>query len=58
MPVLASLMVVALLVAGGMLLVLGTYDVGLFVAALLGGTAAAVAGACATAVAQATLRRR
>lgn len=55
--VLASLMVICLLVAGGMLAVLGTYDFALFVAALLGGTATAVAGACATAIAQVSLRR-
>lgn len=57
-PLLASLMLVALLVAGGMLTALGAYNFGFFVAALLGGTATAVAGGCAVVVAQRTLRRR
>ena len=57
-PVLASLMVVSLLLAGGMLLALGAFSPAFFVAALVGGTATAVAGGCAVAVGQRTLRRR
>lgn len=58
LPVLASLLVVSLLLAGGMLLALGAYDVALFAAALVGGTATAVAGACTVVLGQAALRRR
>lgn len=57
-PVLASLMVVSLLLADGMLVALGAFSPAFFVAALVGGTATAVAGGCAVAVAQRTLRRR
>lgn len=57
-PVLATVVVLSLLLAGGMLLVLGAYSPALFVAALVGGTATAVAGGCATALARSTLRRR
>jgi len=57
-PVLATVVVLSLLLAGGMLLVLGAYNPALFVAALVGGTATAVAGGCVTTLARATLRRR
>ena len=57
-PFLTSLLVLALMLAGGMLVLLGSYDGALFVAALVGGTATAVAGGCLTAIGQATLRRR
>lgn len=57
-PLLVSLAVLCLLLAGGMLLVLGAYNPALFVAALVGGTATAVAGAAAAVVGQRTLRRR
>lgn len=57
-PVLTSLLVVSLLLAGWMLLALGVRDFGLFVAALVGGTATAVAGSCATVLARAALHRR
>ena len=57
-PALVTLLVLCVLLAGGMLMVLGTYSPALFVAALAGGTATAVAGGCAVAVGQATLRRR
>lgn len=57
-PLLASVLVLCLLLAGGMLLVLGAYSAGLFVAALVGGTATAVAGGCVTAIGRRTLRRR
>jgi len=46
------------MLAGGMLMVLGTSSGALLVAALVGGTATAVAGASVTAIGQATLRRR
>ena len=46
------------LLAVGMLTLLGVYSSGLLVAALVGGTATAVAGGCVTAIGQATLRRR
>jgi hypothetical protein len=57
-PALVSVLVLCLLLAGGMLLVLGAYNPALFVAALVGGTAAAVGGGCLTAIGRATLRRR
>lgn len=57
-PVLATVVVLSLLLAGGMLLVLGAYSPALFVAALVGGTATAVAGGCVTTLARSTLRRR
>ena len=57
-PALVSLLVLCLLLAGGMLVVLGAYNGALFLAALVGGTATAVAGGCVVAVGQATLRRR
>lgn len=57
-PVLATVVVLSLLLAGGMLLVLGAYSPALFVAALVGGAATAVAGGCATALARSTVRRR
>lgn len=57
-PLLVSVLVLCLLLAGGMLLVLGAYDPALFVAALVGGTATAVAGGCVTAIGRATLHRR
>ncbi|GAA3574645.1 hypothetical protein GCM10022197_34610 [Microlunatus spumicola] len=57
-PFLASLLVLSLMLAGGMLMVLGTYNGALLVAALIGGTATALAGGCVTAIGQATLRRR
>ncbi|SEP62867.1 DUF1707 SHOCT-like domain-containing protein [Microlunatus flavus] len=57
-PLLAAVMVMALLVAGGMLMVLGAYNPALFVGALVGGTATAVAGVCGTVVARTTWRRR
>lgn len=57
-PLLVTLVVLCLLLAGGMLLALGAYDPALFVAALVGGTATAVAGACGAVVGQRTLRRR
>ncbi|MGI3785499.1 MAG: DUF1707 SHOCT-like domain-containing protein [Janthinobacterium lividum] len=57
-PFLTSLLILALMLAGGMLMVLGTYSSALLVAALVGGTATAVAGGCVTAIGQATLRRR
>lgn len=41
------LLIGCVLVAGGMLVLLGSVDVGLFLAAGLGGTAAALGGACA-----------
>jgi hypothetical protein len=40
-----------------MLLVLGAYNPALFLAALVGGTATAVAGACVTSLGQAARRR-
>ena len=55
---LVSLVVLCLLLAGGMLLTLGAYSQGLFVAALVGGTATAVAGGCLNAIGHATARRR
>ena len=57
-PVLTSVLILCLLLAGGMLMVLGAYSSGLVVAALVGGTTTAVAGGCLTAIGQATLRRR
>jgi hypothetical protein len=57
-PLLVSLLVLCLMLAGGMLAVLGAYNGALFVAALVGGTATAVAGGCVTAIGLATLRRR
>jgi hypothetical protein len=57
-PFLVSLVVLSLMLAGGMLMVLGAYNGALFLAALVGGTATAVAGGCVTAIGQATLRRR
>jgi hypothetical protein len=57
-PFLVSVLVLCLLLAGGLLMVLGAYNPALFVAALVGGTATAVAGGCVTAIGQATLRRR
>lgn len=57
-PLLASLLILCLLLAGAMLVLLGVFSSGLFVAALVGGTATAVAGGCVTAIGQATLRRR
>ena len=57
-PFLASLLILCLMLAGGMLAVLGAYSSVLVVAALVGGTATAVAGGCVTAIGQATLRRR
>jgi hypothetical protein len=57
-PFLTSLLVLCLMLAGGMLAVLGAYSSVLVVAALVGGTATAVAGGCVTAIGQATLRRR
>jgi hypothetical protein len=53
-----SLLVLSLLLAGGMLLVLGAYNPALFLAALVGGTATAVGGSCVTVLAQAAWRRR
>lgn len=58
LPVFALVLVLSLILAGGMLLVLGAYSGVLFMAALVGGTATAVAGACATVVGRSTLRRR
>ena len=55
-PVLVSVLVMCLLLAGAMLMVLGAYNGALFIAALVGGTATAVAGGCATEVERA-LRR-
>lgn len=57
-PLLASVLILCLLLAGGMLLVLGAYNPGLFVAALVGGTATAVAGGCASAIGRAARRPR
>lgn len=57
-PVVAAVMVLALLLAGGMLMLLGAVDAALALAALVGGTATAVAGACATLLVQAASRRR
>ena len=57
-PVLASVLVMALLLAGGMLMALGVYSFAFFVAALVGGTATAVVGGCAVAIGHRTLRRR
>lgn len=57
-PALVAMLVLCLLLAGGMLMVLGAYNSALFLAALVGGTATAVAGGCVVAVGQATLRRR
>nr|WP_232530716.1 DUF1707 domain-containing protein [Microlunatus antarcticus] len=57
-PLLTSLLILSVMLAGGMLLLLGSYNGALVVAALLGGTATAVAGGCVTAIGQATLRRR
>jgi Domain of unknown function (DUF1707) len=57
-PLLTSLLILCLMLAGGMLMVLGAYNAGLVVAALVGGTATAVVGGCVTAIGQATLRRR
>lgn len=57
-PMLVSLLVLSLLLAGGMLLVLEAYSPALFFAALVGGTATAVAGGCVTALGRATSRRR
>lgn len=57
-PFLTALLILSLMLAGGMLLVLGAYSSALFVAALVGGTATALAGGCVTAIGQATLRRR
>jgi hypothetical protein len=53
-----SLLVMSLLLAGGMLLVLGAYNPALFLAALVGGTATAVGGSCVTVLALAAWRRR
>ncbi|HEY0237890.1 MAG TPA: DUF1707 domain-containing protein [Friedmanniella sp.] len=57
-PMLTSVLILCLLLAGGMLMMLGAYSSGLVLAALVGGTATAVAGGCLTAIGQATLRRR
>ena len=57
-PFLTALLILCLLLAGGMLVLLGAYNVGFFLAALVGGTATAVAGGCVTAIGHATLRRR
>lgn len=57
-PLLGSLLVLSVLLAGGMLMVLGAYNGALFLAALVGGTATAVAGVCGTVIARSTLRRR
>ncbi|MGI3779427.1 MAG: DUF1707 SHOCT-like domain-containing protein [Janthinobacterium lividum] len=57
-PMLTSVLILCLMLAGGMLLVLGSYSSALVVAALVGGTATAVAGGCVAAIGQATLRRR
>ena len=57
-PFLTSLLILCLLLAGGMLLLLGAYNAGLFAAALVGGVATAVAGGCVHAIGHATLRRR
>jgi hypothetical protein len=54
--VLASVLTLCLLLAGGMLLVLGFYNPALFLAALVGGTAAAVGGGCANALRRAARR--
>jgi hypothetical protein len=56
--VLTTVVVLSLLLAGGMLVALGAYNPAFFVAALVGGTATAVAGACGAVVAGRTLRRR
>jgi len=56
--VLASVLVMSLLLAGGMLLVLGLYSPALFVAALVGGTATAVAGGCTVALRRSAWRSR
>jgi hypothetical protein len=56
-PLLVSVLILCLLLAGGMLLVLGAYNPGLFVAALVGGTATAVAGGCVAALGRAAHRR-
>lgn len=55
--VLGFVLVLSLLLAGCMLLALGLYDAGLALAALVGGTATAVAGACTVVLAQAVARR-
>ncbi len=57
-PLLTSVVILCLLLAGGMLLVLGAYHPGLFVAALVGGTATAVVGGCATTMWRAVTQRR
>ena len=57
-PLLVSVLILCLLLAGGMLLVLGAYNPALFVAALVGGTATAVAGGCVAAIGRAALRPR
>ena len=57
-PALVATLVLCLLLAGGMLVLLGAYSPALFLAALVGGTATAVAGGCVTAIGRATLRRR
>ena len=57
-PALVTVVVLCLLLAGGMLLVLGAYNPALFVAALVGGVATAVAGGCLTEVGRAVTRRR
>ena len=58
LPALVATLVLCLLLAGGLLLLLGASNPALFVAALVGGTATAVAGGCVVAVGRATLRRR
>ena len=55
-PLLVSVLILCLLLAGGMLLVLGAYNPGLFVAALVGGTATAVGGGCVAALGRAAHR--
>lgn len=57
-PVAVPLLVLSLMLAGGMLVVLGAVNPALFLAALVGGTATAVAGGCATVLTQAAWRRR
>ena len=56
-PLLTSVLVLCLLLAGGMLLALGAYDPALLVAAVVGGTATAVAGGCVTAIGRGVHRR-
>jgi hypothetical protein len=57
-PVLTSALILCLMLAVGMLVVLGAYNSALLVSALVGGTATAVVGGCATAIGYSTLRRR